>query len=350
MSRYKQPYSLYKRGKYWYYRTYTPDDVRTSGKTTGCTSKSAAKMYCDKLYKDGELCKNDISYAKYTEHFFDADGLYFTDRQKKVSPQTISQYKSVQKNHLLPYFGKKKLCDINYTTLKKFRLYLYEEKGFTDKTVILIFTQLKIVITYAYRDRIIFTNPFQFLEPVKLDTSKVRDAFTLEEVKTLYNSIGDTYKNQILLMALTGMRIKESIAQSETDIIHADNFDYILCQWQQYQRNSKLPVKRNSVREIPIIPEIKELMFFNWPLEDFYAAAKPIKDSFKDSEQRKLSFHSLRHFFITNSKSEGITPIKVEYMAGHSLKGMENVYTNFKAGDCLEILEWQKKIYKYITE
>lgn len=48
-------------------------------------------------------------------------------------------------------------------------------------------------------------------------------------------------------------------------------------------------------------------------------------------------------FFITNSKASGVPPIKVEYLAGHSLKGMEQIYTNFRAADCTEILEWQKK-------
>ena len=106
MSRYRQPYTLYKREKYWYYRTYTPDGLRTAGKTTGCTSKSMAKQYCDRLYKEGELWTSDQTFESYALHFYDEDGLYFNDRQKKASPKTMLTYQNCMKNHIMPYFKK----------------------------------------------------------------------------------------------------------------------------------------------------------------------------------------------------------------------------------------------------
>lgn len=49
MSRYRENYTIFKRGKYWYYRTYTIDGVRTTAKTTGCTLKSEAKLYIESI-------------------------------------------------------------------------------------------------------------------------------------------------------------------------------------------------------------------------------------------------------------------------------------------------------------
>lgn len=348
MSRYKQPYSLYKRGNYYYYKTYSPDGVRTCGKTTGCTSKNQARAFCDQLYIEGKLWSKETKYAEYTQTFFDADGLYFTDRQKKASPHTIAQYQSIQKNHLLPYFKKINLSDINYTTIKTFRLHL-TNKGLSIKSITLIMTVLKVVIEYAFRDRLILTDPFIYIKPLKDTTTKHRDAFTLEEVKIVYDRIGERFKNQVLVMALTGMRIKESLCQTPDDVVDADGFSYIDLKYQIYN-SSRQPLKHGSVRQIPIIPELKDYLYFNEQVNELYNAIQDIKCTFENYEQRNLSFHSLRHFFITNSKSSGVPPIKVEYLAGHSLKGMEQIYTNFRAADCTEILEWQRKIFEYLTK
>lgn len=347
MSRYKQPYSLYKRGNYWYYKTYSPDGVRTAGKTTGCTSKNQARLYCDQLYKDGNLWSHEIKYAEYTKTFFEADGLYFTDRQTPVTPNTIMQYKSIQRNHLLPYFKNINIRDINYTTIKTFRLFLVN-KNYSVKTITLIMTVLKIVIEYAFRDRLILTDPFIYIRPLKRDDN-FKDAFTLDEVKMIYTRIDDRLKNLILCVALTGMRLKESIDQTQADIVESDGFYYLDLKHQKYGK-THAKLKHNSVREIPIIPEIIPLIKYEYSLRLLYDYLVPLQKECENAEKRNLTFHSLRHFFITNSKSSGVPPIKVEYLAGHSLKGQEQIYTNFKAFDCLEILKWQKKTYKYITE
>jgi len=46
MARYKAPYTLYVRGKVWYYRTCSPEGLRTAGISTGCTAKCRAREYC----------------------------------------------------------------------------------------------------------------------------------------------------------------------------------------------------------------------------------------------------------------------------------------------------------------
>lgn len=44
MPNYRQSYTLFKRGKYFYYQTYTPDGIRTGAKTTHQTNKTLAKI------------------------------------------------------------------------------------------------------------------------------------------------------------------------------------------------------------------------------------------------------------------------------------------------------------------
>ncbi|MDR2510356.1 MAG: integrase, partial [Spirochaetaceae bacterium] len=56
----KQAFSLYCRklssGKtVWYYQTYDEDGLRTAGKSTGKSTKTAAREYCNALMRAGKL-------------------------------------------------------------------------------------------------------------------------------------------------------------------------------------------------------------------------------------------------------------------------------------------------------
>lgn len=347
MSRYKQPYSLYKRGNVWYYRTYSPDGVRTGAKSTGQTSKTAAKSFCDALYLRGELWTSDKTFGVYAKHFYDDDSLYFKDRVEKLSENTVKNYQKHFKNSIMPYFDKIKLCDINYSTLKKFRISLLEE-GYSALTIQSILSVLKHVIQTAYRDRLIPINPFDMLEPLKL-VHQERDAFTLDEIKFIVQNLDEEFSRQIIIMALTGMRISESVGVTLDDIKCGNKFEYINLT-KQMNKGKYKPLKNKNIRDIPIIPELKNFIGFDKTrVSAFYRNFVPIKNQIERADERKLSFHSLRHFFITSSKSENVNESKVEVIAGHSLKGITKVYTNFKVDDLTDILSWQEKIYGLLT-
>ena len=347
MGRYKQPFSLYKRGKYWYYRTYAPDGVRTSAKTTGLKLKSDAINYCNNLFKKGELWTSNQLFKTYAFHFFDDNSAFVKDRIKPLAENTLRGYRIKLNQYLLPYFGELQLNEINYSRLKSFRIKMLEK--YSVSNTISTMSTLKLIINTAYRDRLINENPFSFLEPIGLKTNN-RDAFTLEEVKQLYATIGDEFKNQILLMALTGMRISESTGIRQEDFKSEDGILYIDL-FQQYNLKKYKPLKTGEKRIIPVIPEIKNLIgFVDTRLPAFYRVYNKIKKNFENADKRNLSFHSLRHFFITDAKSYGVPEIKVETIAGHSLKGIVKVYTHFKLSDLVEILEWQKKTFDFITK
>lgn len=345
MSRYKQPYSLYKRGDYWYYRTYTPDGIRTTAKSTGCTSKNAAKDYCNKLYLAGNLYQSEINFKTFAEHFYDDNAPYVRDRVEPLAENTLRGYRVKLNQCILPYFKNTSIGDINYTKLKEFRIWML--KSYSVSHVISTMSTLKHIIDAAYRDRIISVNPFSYLESMNVKPNE-RDAFTLQELITLYQTIPEEFKKTILLMALTGMRISEAVGILPEDIIQADGFEYINLT-KQFNNKKYKKLKGKLSRPIPIMPEIKDLIGFNHlRLSAFYREYNKIKSTFENANERNLSFHSLRHFFITQAKAKNYNDVKVEYIAGHTLKGITKVYTNFKPEDLTEIIEFQKIIYNEI--
>lgn len=348
MSRYKNPYTLYKRGKYWYYRTYTPDGIRTVAKTTGQTSKPLAKKYCDGLFLSGMLWTSERTFGDYAAHFYDDNSLYFKDRIVPLSENTIKNYQKNMRLLIMPFFKNVKLCDINYTRLKQFRSSLIE-RGYSALSIQQTMSVLKHIIDTAYRDRLIPVNPYDLIEPIKLKQS-FRDAFTLEEVAFLYSHISEEFKDFIVLLALTGCRISEAVGLTPDRVKKTQSGVLYVEIDRQFNNGKYKPVKGQLVRSVPLIPEIVDCIGFQpTRLSAFYRAFLEIKPQFERAEERLLCFHSLRHFFITNAKSYGIQERKVEYLAGHSPKEkIVKTYTNFKIDDVLEILEWQQERIKNV--
>lgn len=346
MPRYKQPYSLFKRGKYWYYQTYDIDGKRTVAKTTGKTSKTEARNYCESLYLEGNLSYSRHIFKAYFRNFFDDNSPFVKDRPKPLSKNTLHNYRSKYKNSLLPYFGEYELQDITYNVLKEYRIGLLEK--YAPNSVVVDMNVLKLLLTSAYRNRAIKTNPFDFLEKYAIIENQNKDAFVLEEIKQIYNRLDDLdFKKLFLLMALSGLRISEAVGARSCDVVKTEEVTYIDLK-QQYLHGEYQICKHNSGRQVPISPTLE--LCLNFPvkrLSTFYSVFTPIKNEY-ENENRKLSFHSLRHFFATNSKSLGVPDIKVEYILGHRQRGTKAVYTNFRAVDVKDIVNWQEETIKKI--
>lgn len=353
MSRYREPYTIYKRGDYWYYRTYDNNGVRTSGKTTGKKQKNEARAYCEELYKSGKLFVSSKKFNLFGAGFFDPDSFYFKDRVKPPAKTTIAAYNNALNNYIMPFFQNYELGDINYIALKKFRMSLLN-RGIAINTIKSIMGTLTIMLNVAYRAGDIVTNPIDKLEPLQnIDDSK-KDAFTLEEIKLIYKNISPEFKSFVLIMSLTGLRISE-VAGVTPDSFKSCSYGEYIDLKKQFLRGELVALKtRNSIRPVPVIPEIKKL--FN-DIEknesqktEFYIAFKNALNIITDSDERHLTPHSLRHFFITNTKSKGLIESKVEFVAGHSLRGVRGTYTNYKCEDLAEFITWQNETYKLITE
>lgn len=250
----------------------------------------------------------------------------------------------------MPYFANIKVIDIDYNKLKNFRIYLAER--FAPASVVSVMGTLGRILESAYRNDILKNNPLNKLESYNADKGQ-RDAFTLEEVKTIYKNIADEYKPVILTISLCGLRISEFLGLSPESIQEENNIYYLNLTRQRCGGVFK-PLKRNSTRVIPVIDTIKNYVLQlnnNWQYVYYINKEfNKVKDIYFKNTDRILTIHSLRHFFVTNAKSCGVIESKVEYMAGHKLKGVKGIYTNYKINDLTELLAWQENTLKLILE
>lgn len=348
MGRYRKPFTLYKRGNYWYYKTYDSDGYRTSGKTTGQTRKKLAEEYCLELLKINQLGFARLTLADYSEHFFNDNAPFVTDRVHPLAPSSLRQHRQYLRLHILPAFGSKKLQEISFSDLKNFRQKLLKD-GLKANTINSIFQTFNQIMKYAYLDNKINKNPLQGFGSLPRPNNK--DSFKREEIIFLCKAAPEELKDFVILLALTGMRLSECYGITVADIKKEDDVYFIDLNKQLTEIGEYTPLKTKEKRIIPIAENILPLVH-KWTFNHakIKHLMKPIIRSIETWEERKLSLHSIRHFFVTDTKAKGINPIFIEAIAGHSLRGIEAVYTNFHAKDLQSIREWQETLYQEIVD
>ncbi|MCQ2594808.1 MAG: site-specific integrase [Treponemataceae bacterium] len=376
MARYKESFTLYGRRRkngqvVWYYRTYSPQGVRTCGKSTGCTSKAKARIYCEELLKKGELYQASAKpFGFYAKGFFDDDSVWVKDKEatgtegrKGISDSTKRTYRQHLNYYILPYLENVKVDSINLSKIKEFRTELLtvgispdpgRKKPVSPKTVTSILGTLRIITNSLFYDDIISRDPFAGLKPLKL-AKHSRDAFTLEEVQKIIKTLrvcNSTVYLPALVSACTGMRVSEILAIDSTSL-KDDCIDI----YRQFYRDKYQPPKSGSERKIPVTPELRGMLSgAEWcPYDTItveFGKALLLVCGGEEKTKRKLCFHSLRHFYNTFLLAENVPPVKVAAVMGHStgVGTVQERYTNWRVEHFPEVLAAQEKLLSLLLQ
>ena len=343
--RYRKPYTLISRGGIWYYRTW--ENGKRIAKSTGMTSKVLARSYCDNLLKLNKLNEKRYLLNDYAEDFFSPGSIWYEDRGKELAPKTLISYRAALRLYILPLLGQEPLTAINYSMVKQFKIKLLETKS--KSTVSIILSILSIILTYALRDDLITVNPVTLLDGIR-EPYKHRDAYSRKEVKELVlNAPNMRMSRYIAFLACTGMRIGEAKGVVADDVVSLPNISYISLT-KQLQGKEYKPLKNKKARVIPLCNRLLDAIDIKTPYISLVRYIKKQSYVMDLEGTRKLTVHSLRHFFVTDAKSHGVNALKVETIVGHSIKGIEGVYTNFKPEDLKDIIQWQEELLAYIFE
>jgi integrase len=383
-------YDLYPRQKtkhgrkIWYYRTYNEYGKRTSGKSTGQTSKTAAKEYVINLIKKDVLTtKGNPTFAEYAQDWWIWGECEYIERRlargRSISRSYADTMRNYLENHILPYFAEIKLQKITPKMIEDWLFSLLEKEGKNPKPLSAItanncLTTLRIMLNEAVRLEYIGNNPALKVEPLQEKPQK-RDILTLEEVKALLNVEmidqvwdGDRRHYTInLLAASTGIRMGECQALKICKV----HEDYIAVHHSWERRYGLKPPKRNSYREVPIprktaqylhdlislfpYQEPDDLVFWgkdrSTPIRNedvrraFYAALAQIGISEEERTKRNITFHSWRYFY--NSLLRGrIHDSKLQRLTGHKTDEMTEHYTRFNIDDFRDVKDIQERYFR----
>ncbi len=376
--RYREPFTVFPRKMksglvVWYYQTYDNKNRRTTARSTGQTSKGAARVYCNKLFKEGTLVPNRanaITFEKYSVNWWVWDKceyLKFRRSRRELSRNYADSGVINLKLHILPYFGKMRLEKITSYDVEKWLL-IFETKGIGNQTANLNLNILKVMLGDAVRRELLTTNTAEKVIPLK-KTTKARDILSAAEVEMIfdYKSIEKKWKKRIyylanLLAACTGLRVSEVIAVRNEVLFDG----YILVSKQYHQKYGLSTTKTHDSRKVPIPPELQteleklRLLNKGQYLFSLKEGEKPVSArslnnalkyamtkigiSEKDQLERNLSFHGWRHFFNTTMRTNNISDSKLQKLTGHKTLAMTDHYTHFTVDDFQDVKKIQAKI------
>lgn len=370
MARLRQDYSLFPRtldsGKtVWYYRTYTPDGIRTNPKSTGieATGKSSrirAEKHCNSLMVSGQLWQaSNMRFSQFADGWFvPGKCAWLADRlaagvpgRPAISAAYLKSHQTSLRLYILPYFGEKRLENIKPSTIKAFRVAM-QERYLSNKTINIACDTFRIMTDWMLAEGLIFADPFRSVKRLGVEQSS-RRAFTIMEARKIFHGKWSSHRAWLfnLTAAITGMRFSE-IRAIRADTLHADYIDVV----DQFIGKGLFALKTKEARKVPIPPALRALLAAEaWKGFIFadIAGGPPlarngaIKSLALLATDPDLSFHSWRHFTNTWLLASNVSASKVRAVMGHSEgKGkMTEVYTDWSPEMFPEVYQAQAKLF-----
>jgi len=372
--RYKEPFTIYPRKlktvTVYYYQCYDNNGKRICGHSTGQRTKTAARIYCMELYRNGKLIPESkpVGFAEFANGWWDPKKckyLEWRQVQNPLSPSTIDHYKINLKLHILPYFGRLKLGAITSEQIQNWIMEL-SRKGYNNSSINIQIATLKIMLKEAVRLKIISFNPAEKIKKLSAQNREVQ-ILNAEEVQKLFpgnwKEIWDSWEVYIFnkLAACTGMRLSEIIGLQCEHIL----IDHIHVCVQYSQKYGMRPLKTKDSRNIPITENIyNELLTLMKRNQGFVFSDSDGKSPLSrnriyketgtafdrigmDKEERKkrrITIHHWRHFLNTALLMANINTLKVQKVTGHKSLSMTKHYAHFDSRDFTEVLDVQNSL------
>jgi integrase len=322
----------------WYFRFFH-HGRRMPEQSTGETNLALAREYVMKLYKDGRLSPaSRLTFAEFAEDWWEPRCPYMRlqeDRGRVLSASYLATMRGYLAHHTLPFFSDTRLVEISSASIQRF-LRSLKEKGLAGRTQVQIYAGLRVMLTYAFRQRLIQENPCLYVQQPVV-RSKPRGILTKPEVKRLFDekTIRMVWKNDKLsrtaplLAAVSGMRLGEILALRREDI-HLGRYgawgdcQHSWCQVSQTLKQTKtgeqarIPLPSKPAKNLSALARLHDGFIFSkdgvrpvkyWVIEGALTRAlRRIGITEQDRLARGVCFHSFRHLFVSLTRRRRAGP------------------------------------------
>ena len=252
-------------------------------------------------------------------------------KQTMVTPSTHSNFILIAENHLIPYFGKKRIGSITENEIQAYIMYLFKEGrldktgGLNIKTIRDVVLVLRLALTYAYREQLIPMLNWEIIEyPKDVSFNSVVSLSRDEEqelIQCIYMNL-DRKSAGILIALFTGLRIGELCGLQMGDISLSDKTITVRRTVQRiYDKKAHTsyihigpPKTKSSARVVPIpsllINIIKKFYTDNEKHFFLTGKVKPTEPRtyrqffsrfLKRNNLKKVKFHEIRHTFAVRA-------------------------------------------------
>ncbi|WP_141048241.1 site-specific integrase [Aliarcobacter cryaerophilus] len=197
--------------------------------------------------------KNDVFYKKFNVNL-DAKTVIeycqevLDEKEKRLQPTSMTQYHSLLKSKIIPFFAKKYPQEITPLMLKNWY------STFSDRSTLnaCVNSILKPAFELAIIENCIKSSPFIVSFPT-LKSDYEMNPFNLKEIKLILDNADGWFKNFLGIAFFTGLRTGEILALEWKDI----NFNEgtISINKTQTMGMNKRPKTKSSIREIDILSQ-----------------------------------------------------------------------------------------------
>ena len=279
---------------------------------------------------------------------------------KKCKYNTEHGYKGYLKNHLLPYFGKLKLCEITPLAVNEF-VAQELETGRRNSTVNKYTKLMSQIYSFMIDMDIVVKNPLARIKSLKEERSEEIRSLSTEETKILISKTKEIYPDfyPLLFTALfSGMR------QGELMGLTWNSINWItrkITVDKNFTHGRVGTTKMGKVRKVDMSLELVKVLK-EWRLAcpkgeynlvfpngdgGYQDANNMIKRRFKPALSRagidSLRFHDLRHTYASLLLANGAPMKYVQHQLGHSsIKMTMDLYTHLLSEvneQCVNLLD-----------
>jgi len=312
------------------------------------------------------------SFLDYVENFWRPESPYCREaanlRKKPLSIAYITQNREAVKKHLRPFpgFAGIALEQLTAGIIRDWMLWA-NGNGASDRRINIVLQAVRVAVRYAVEREELKRDPFRNVKPLP-EKRKEKGVLTPSEVLNLTEAEikNPRWRLAVLLGCLAGMRRGEIRGLQWGDI--SDGVIHIRHNWIKSE-GLKSP-KCESTRIVPVTASVQSLLdkvrgvskntrpesyiferlddpdvpvgdqFFRHALDRELDAVgipgcwprwkkeKPPEGYVNEQKRRNITFHSLRHTFITLSRMAGIADIEIQALAGHKDGRMMENYSH----------------------
>jgi len=273
------------------------------------------------------------------------DFKYYLETDKALSLNSIEAYMRDLKFYaafLKKYQHVNFVEDIETNMIEKYMLSLKRE-GLSKQTIARKLTSIKEFHKFLKDERIVETNPAQFVDTVKQD-KKLPSVLSIDEVSKMLDSIETEtplgLRNRALMETMygCGLRVSEAIGLKVGDLHLNSKYINIIGKGDKERIIPIGEIAINYIRDYLTIARkeisknnFSDYVFLNYKGEPLsrQAVFKYIKElAKKNGITKEISPHTLRHSFATHLLQNGVDLRYVQEMLGHEDISTTQIYTH----------------------